>query len=237
MSKVINNIAELVYPTRCVGCDKLGCLLCDECLDDIKWINQMWACPVCGAPWGWLTCTECKRDWILDCCVSACLCEGVAKKMVVCMKDKYELRLAAAVASGMAMCLDEASFYDNLYGYSRFDVDKFDCISFVPATASAYARRGFDHMEIVSGYLSSFIGLDVYDVLVRKSKKDQRGLSKTQRSQNVYNSVCTIDSVKDMNILLADDIITTGASMKACANVLLQAGAKSVSGVSFCRTL
>ncbi|MDD7364937.1 MAG: double zinc ribbon domain-containing protein, partial [Olsenella sp.] len=54
---------ELLWPTRCAGCDQPGELLCEECRASLPWVDQRFACPVCGAPFGWLTCTECDGAW------------------------------------------------------------------------------------------------------------------------------------------------------------------------------
>ena len=55
--KAADAALELLYPTRCVGCEMPGELLCDECRADLPWIEQRRACPVCGAAFGDVTCT------------------------------------------------------------------------------------------------------------------------------------------------------------------------------------
>ena len=50
LSAVMDEALELVAPTRCVGCDEPGALLCDECLAALPWVRQELACPNCGAP-------------------------------------------------------------------------------------------------------------------------------------------------------------------------------------------
>ena len=64
-------LAEALWPTRCVGCDQPGTLLCDRCRAELPWIEQRLACPVCGAPFGFLTCTECDGDWPVRATVAA----------------------------------------------------------------------------------------------------------------------------------------------------------------------
>lgn len=53
--------AEALWPTRCVGCDRPGTLLCPDCAAALPAIEQRLACPRCGAPFGSLVCTECTR--------------------------------------------------------------------------------------------------------------------------------------------------------------------------------
>ena len=42
-------LAETLWPTRCVGCDQPGELLCDECRASLPWVEQRLACPSCGS--------------------------------------------------------------------------------------------------------------------------------------------------------------------------------------------
>lgn len=227
--------AELLWPTRCVGCERPGTLLCDECLRSFPWIEQRWACPSCGAPDGYLVCTECAHDWGLDALVCAASYEGVAKRLVTVLKDEHETRLAPIVAAAMSTALDEAAAWDAHDGSPRFSEEDVDAIAFVPATARAYARRGFDHMALVAEALSQLTGIPVADVLVRGPALDQRHLGRDERAENLEGSVRVLDDVSDMRILLVDDVVTTGASMRACAAALRARGAARVVGCALCR--
>lgn len=219
---------ELLWPTRCVSCDMPGALLCQDCIDELSWISQRWACPVCGAPFGWLCCTSCEGDWEPRATICALGFEQTSSQMVACLKDRYELRMAAVNAAAMATALDEASSWPALDGAARFDASQTDAICFVPATAAAFARRGFDHMELVARELQRFVDLPLFDVLSRTSGKDQRKLGKEERAQNLRDSVEVIDDVAGMSLLLVDDVVTTGASMREATRALLARGARAV---------
>ena len=58
-----SSFAETIWPTRCIGCDLPGTLLCPDCTAQLPRINLAAACPRCGAPCGWLTCTECTNTY------------------------------------------------------------------------------------------------------------------------------------------------------------------------------
>lgn len=226
---------ELAWPTRCVGCDRGGELLCDECRGALPWIAQRWSCSNCGAPFGYMTCTECDEPWEMRAVVCALRFDGISSQMVSCLKDAHELRLAGVNAAAMVTALDEASSWDAPDGRPRFDPDRLDALCFVPATAQAFARRGFDHMELVARELSRFTGIPVADVLVRDSCRDQRELGREARARNLAGTVSVIDDVSGLDLLLADDVITTGASMREAARALLARGARSVTGCALCR--
>ena len=246
-------LAELIWPTRCVGCNLPGELLCDDCRDDLPWIDQRWACPSCGAPYGWLTCTECdrsrgaeglpqldgshlgRRPWPVRATVCSLPFHGMGARLVTCLKDAHELRLAPVIAAAMACSLDEARALDAADGRPRYDDLRTSALCFVPATREAYARRGFDHMELVSWALSRFLGLPVLDALARGDARDQRELGREERSGNLAGTIDVVQDVSSLHLLLVDDVITTGASICEAARALLERGAASVTACALTR--
>ena len=229
-----NSTLELLAPTRCVVCEKPGQLLCRECQSKLPWISQQWACPNCGAPFGKLVCSECsdkkKRpvEWESRAVICAMGFKGPPARLILTLKDGHELRLAPVIAAAILCALEEASAWHALDGTSRFDSSMIDGVSFIPATAEAYARRGFDHMELVARSFCQLTGLPLYDVLVRPHAKDQRKLSSMQRHINLKGSIACTAPVNQSNILLLDDVVTTGASIREATRVLCAAGVRSV---------
>lgn len=233
----VDAAAELLWPTRCVACDMPGELLCEECRERMPWIDQHWACPVCGAPHGWLTCTACgsQGEWESRAVICALGFDKISSQMVACLKDQGELRLAKVNAAAMVTSLDEASGWPATDGRARYDQDRVDGLCFVPATAKAYARRGFDHMELVSRELASLTGVELLDVLARGSGADQRTLDKHARTSNLRGSIDVVEDVAGMRLLLVDDVVTTGASMREATRALLARGAAEVTCCALAR--
>ena len=229
-SSLLSTTSEILWPTRCISCNAPGELLCAHCREALAWINQRWACVDCGAPFGWLTCSSCDHSWeALDGVVCATSFVGTCARMVVALKDEHETRLAPILAAAMATALDEAQ------GWQHINLAVFDALMFVPATHKAFVRRGFDHMELVASALSAFIDIPLVDVLVRRQAHDQRKLNKTQRAANLAGTIELIDDVRAANVLLVDDVVTTGASMCACAQALKTSGVNQVIGCGFSR--
>lgn len=214
LSAVMDEALELVAPTRCVGCDEPGALLCDECLAALPWVRQELACPNCGAPHGGLTCTECSEPWETRACVCALGFLGPVRRLVPAMKDYHELRLAPVMAAAMLCALEEASVWPAADGRPRYDAGEVDAVCFVPATAAAFARRGFDHMELVARELCRLTGLPLADVLVRRRARDQRELGQAERAANLAGTVEVADDVSGMRLLLLDDVVTTGSTIR-----------------------
>lgn len=233
-------VAELAWPTRCVCCDAPGELLCASCRSRLGWICQRWACPTCGAPYGWVSCTECGRSrgeaWETRACVCALPLEGAARSLALAYKDAGERRLAPVIAATVACALDEAASWPAADGAARFDASAVDAVCFVPATRTAYRRRGFDHMLDVARSLSGMLGLPLADVLARPHARDQRKLGREDRLANASSSMRVVGDVTGCSLLLVDDVVTTGASVRAAARALLEAGASDVTAAALART-
>lgn len=240
VSRVASTAAELAWPTRCVLCDAPGELLCERCREDLPWLAQRWACPNCGAPFGWVSCTECDASrgelWETRACVCALPLADAGRALALSYKDAGERRLAPVIAAVMACALDEASAWPAADGAARFDASELDAVCFVPATRAAFARRGFDHMEDVSRSLAGMLGLPLADVLARPEAQDQRRLGREERFANAACSTLVVGDVTACSLLLVDDVVTTGASMRACARDLLAHGAGSVTASALART-
>ena len=235
LGAVAEGLAEALWPTRCVGCDQPGELLCERCRAALPWVEQRLACPVCGAPYGRLTCTECAGGWVTRSMVAALGFAGAPARMVTCLKDGHELRLAPVMAAAMLTALEEASAWPAPDGDPRFSADAIDGVCFVPATAAAFSRRGFDHMELVARELCEASGLALADVLVRPSARDQRALGREERAANLEGTMRACEDVSGMRLLVIDDVATTGASLNEAARALLARGAASVSACALAR--
>ncbi len=79
------------------------------------------------------------------------------------------------------------------------------------------------------------MGLPLYDVLVRAASKDQRELGRTQREENLAGTMRAIQDVSGLDLLLVDDVVTTGSSVREATRTLLAAGAASVTACALAR--
>ena len=228
-------LAEALWPTRCAGCDQPGELLCDECRAALPWVEQRLACPTCGAPYGFLTCTECDGTWVPRATVAALGFRGAPARMVTALKDAHELRLAPVMAAAMLTALEEASAWPAADGLPRFSPSRVDGVCFVPATAAACSRRGYDHMELVSRELAAISGIPLADVLVRPRARDQRELGRSERAENLAGTMHAVEDVSGARLLLLDDVATTGASLNEASRALLARGAAQVTACVLAR--
>ena len=143
---VSDGVSELLWQTRCVACDMPGELLCKECISKLPWIEQRWACPNCGAPFGSLVCSECitRKEphvvWESRSTVCAMGFKGPSACIVTNLKDAHELRLAPVVAAAILTALEEAAQWEARDGLPRWDAGSIDGVCFVPATKKAFIR-------------------------------------------------------------------------------------------------
>lgn len=101
----------------------------------------------------------------------------------------------------------------------------------VPLHPKRLAERGFNQAEI----LASKLGRPVSCVLRRvRSTISQTGLHRMQRQANVRGAFVCLQPLQG-EVLLVDDVATTGATLDECARILKLAGAKRVSGVVVAR--
>jgi ComF family protein len=111
----------------------------------------------------------------------------------------------------------------------------------VPLHKSKLKQRGFNQAEEIAKHLSNFLDIPFLSDVLIKTKKTlpQMSLNKDQRLKNVSDCFKINPQKKNQiakkNILLVDDVFTTGATMEECAKILKENRAQSVWGVVVAR--
>jgi ComF family protein len=221
--RLLESLAELIFPTQCAGCEMPGALLCDTCRENLPLVDAGCACPRCGAPYGALVCTECwNREWAFEAALSLGEFEAPLARAVVLHKDAAEQRLGAVLGGLLA---EQVAL--QWPGWS-------EAVAFVPATRAAIRRRGFDHARAIASEVARLLDVPLAEALERKRARDQRTLGREDRARNVSGSF-SATGLLPARVLLCDDVFTTGATMDAAAGALLGAGAESVRCASIAR--
>ncbi len=225
-------VLETLYPTRCAVCDKPGVLLCFGCRQHLAHIDAWKACPRCGAAWGYLECTECNPVSLaafgidtlpFASCRNALLYNDATKRIVNVYKDQGEQRLAKEMAHLMAPLV------------SPEILASIDVITYIPATRTAFDRRGFDHGFLLATHVGEEVGRPVASVLARPRTSDQRALGNRGRIANMQEAFQTTPHapVAGKTLLLIDDVMTTGATLIDASRALRAAGARQVHVITF----
>lgn len=221
-------------PIVCMSCHKRGHFICENCYTRLPFISPSLACRNCASPYGWLSCTACDEPWELTQTSSVLELSPLVRRMITDFKDRGELRLAVVIAallsSYVMQLLDEDDASARAHAFLHPD-----CVCFVPATALAYRRRGFDHMELVAKNFCAYTRLPFADIALRPQAADQRKLSRTARRANLSGSISILKDCSGLSFLILDDVITTGASIRELASALRARGAREVAALSFAR--
>ena len=227
--------AEAIWPTRCSICDAPGKVLCDNCANNLPFLDIWRACPRCGAPYGRAICTECNDIALsrmqrvslpFEACVSAVMFTNETGGLVRIFKDQGEQRLAGEMAKIMSRFIP--------VGWP------IDAVSYIPASAAAVRRRGFDHAELLATSLAEQLKRPLVHLLERPKSIDQRGLTRKERAANLQGRFQTLSGLERElklapRLLLVDDVLTTGATLCSAADALLEAGFIEVRCATFAR--
>ena len=225
-------ICELLWPTRCAICDMQGeRVLCENCESLLQHIDEYKSCPLCGAPFSRIQCTECNTLMLDSAGLNALpfermshsvILDDAAKRIVTVYKDQDERRLACDIARILARKIAPEELRESFV------------ISFIPDTAAAIRRRGFDHSEELARKLADLTGLHCKNLFARPESSDQRALGRSDRIANMRCSL-KIDDKAEVpgNILLIDDVCTTGATIYSACLALKASGAKCIHVLTF----
>lgn len=229
--EVINGLLDFVYPKLCVGCGEVvDTFLCDSCKESIIVIEPP-ICKICGTPSDYSTCYDCKdKQYYFDCAASACLFEGTMQKSIW----KFKFNGITELAEELSKLMIESYALHIKYKHIDMAVP-------IPIHPRRMAERGFNQSDILGAKLCSSLNIPYSTNILKKIKhtKDQINLSLDDRIINLNGAfkVSPKANIKDKNILLIDDVFTTGSTANEAAKTLKEAGAAEVYAYTAGRTV
>ncbi|MEX0341428.1 MAG: double zinc ribbon domain-containing protein [Erythrobacter sp.] len=231
-------VLDFVYPPRCPACggavaEQGG--LCPECWDDLV-IPSEPCCASCQRPFGdrgpveGSTCAVCLADPpVHDGIAAGTLYTEVSRKLVLAFKHGRKIALAPMLARLIAARLPEP------------DADR--VIVPVPLHRRRLWQRGYNQAVLLGRQLErAGHGTMQVDALLRtKATPTLGGLGRKARGR-VLSGAIQVDpkrraAVAGRDLLLVDDVLTSGATSTACVKALKRAGANSVKIACFSRVL
>jgi len=233
-----DEVLDLLFPPRCQVCGCLGAdPFCAGCLGEVDFIAPP-ACLFCGSPLraGWpgaQLCTDCRDGRALSGARSAGLHSGRLREAIIRYKFDGRTRLAESLATMLVRVV-------------RAEVDGAglplaECAALVPVPLHPGRRswRGFDQAEMLCAAMAGEVGLPVWsDVIARiRNTTPQVQLRGLSRRENVRGAFAARKPwrLRGSALILVDDVFTTGATMGECAQVLREAGAVAVYGLTVSR--
>lgn len=212
-------ILDLLFPKKCVGCGRVGSYLCRVCFSKISYVEKP-VCPVCQRQAvGGKTHPGCRGRYKLD-------------GLIVLLKYKWPVDAAIKkIKYKWIYSIEEILVSFIVRDFWKSDVPDFDLLMPIPLHAKRKKWRGFNQAEIIAKDLAEKFKVKLGRGLIRnRETKTQVGLSKDERKKNISGAFSLISTVgvKGKNILLVDDVYTTGATMSEACKVLKKAGAGEV---------
>lgn len=230
---IFSEALDFIYP------DNIGCIICNKpikkintysmcksCFNNLHFILD--GCVKCGKPiinnileeQSIDGCSYClKKTFYFDKAISCIEYGDESKKMVLGLKYNSKTYMSKYIAQIMKEKLS-------------LEIIKFDYILFVPIHKKRLRERGFNQSEKIAKYLSNLIEVPIIDCIDRKSyTKMLYSLSKQDRIKelkNVFVKKINISKIENKNILLVDDIFTTGSTVNEISKVLKLSGVNKV---------
>ncbi len=215
---LIEDLFNLIAPHNCVGCNREGSLLCEQCAALLQKVParcykcQRWSAAA-------RTCQACRRQTPLYGALAITPYTGVAKQVI----HRLKFERAQAAADDIARVLAE--------GLSVADV----LITHVPTAERRVRERGYDQAALIAKALARRLNQPYLPLLARIGDQRQVGQQRDVRAQQLRQAFRPIHatSLTNKHILLIDDVLTTGATCEAAARALRSSGARRVSAAVF----
>ena len=227
---------SLIYPPCCEGCGETVShphYLCARCAAGAVRIEPPF-CEVCSEPFqgaidGTFTCSNCAgRNFHFACAVSRYSGEGVVRDFIHRFKYFREYHLRHPLAAWAAEALEDP----------RIRAQAVDALVPVPLFRARERGREFNQAAVIARMVGRKAGLPVSDCLLRtRNTTSQVAYDRKKRMENLRNAFRMRQSsvVRDLHLVLVDDVLTTGSTLDECAGVLIKAGAASVRAVTVAR--
>jgi ComF family protein len=236
--KIFHSFLQLLYPQTCAGCgvslENAGFHICWECRSALSVITAP-LCSVCGEP----VHGRVDHDFICHGCVkrppafrqarAAIHYNALGKRLVTQFKYSNALWLEPYLVDLLVSCVS-----------AHYESNAYDALCSVPLHPVKRRERGYNQSSLLVKALSRRINVPVLGRMTLRRTRltpSQTRLTASQRITNVLGAF-EVSRPRDWlgkKILLVDDVMTTGATVSACAKAILDAGAEHVDVVTVAR--
>jgi len=158
--------------------------------------------------------------------VVAVVYEGIARRLILGLKYQNRSQVAPILAELMAQRL--VKHFPEISAES-------DVVTWAPTTRRRARSRGQDQSELLARCLARELGVPCKRLLIKISVNIQTGSSRAERLQGSIYSTRKLR--KNQRVIVVDDVVTTGATMKSAALALREAGAQKVTCVAVASAL
>jgi len=233
LKKIIENAFYIVFPDNCIVCTNIlenyEHKICDNCIGKINEVEDV--CLKCGNP------LELTQDWCGACRPKKVYYEKLF--VVYYYNDTMKFLLKQIKFRPSDKVFENLEFFYNFLSTNSLVINEFekilkhlDFILPMPIHITREEKRGYNQSSLFSGVLSNLFDLPVNDNIIKKTKNTDffYNLGKRERLKQVENAFEVLDEnvIYKKNILIVDDISTTGATLNEISKILLNNGANNV---------
>ena len=213
-------LKDLLFPKQCFGCGCWGWFICVTCREQLR-SQKFQRCIVCQKPslGGW-THPRCKTKF--------------TPGRLITIFDYHQKIISQAINTGKLALAPEVFIELAECGAERIEIRHAQTWRFVlcpiPQTPTKTRWRGFNQSELIATVFSNKFGLAIDHLLLKsKNTRQQKTLNKLERGVNL-RSAFKLTSTESLSaeVILIDDITTTGATFLEATKVLKRGGIKTV---------
>ena len=219
---------DVVFPIDCLGCGSRGRFICPTCVARMPTLDRPF-CTVCANPGVSGTCSWCQAH--------APAIDAIRSPFLYVPSSPVHRAITMLKYRGMRSIAPEMADLLHSYLASRRSGSP-DIVVPVPSHASRVRQRGYAQAALIATELGAKMKLPVGThalVRVNNAPSQLETESREGRWANVQGGFECSSSLEGANVLLVDDLVTTGSTASACASALKRAGARRVIGLSVAR--
>ncbi len=224
LNNVFNRLLKIIFPPFCVGCGRLGKRFCKDCFSKLRRYPNT-RCFYCKKPslLGF-THPRCEGRGRIDGLVSFFYYDKIMRGFIKTVKYRLSYKVLEEFLALLYYEKDPFSDFTNFIGKEWVIVP-------IPLHKKRFIERGFNQAELIAEFIAKKTGMKVRDLLLRKKDNPPQALLK--RKLERHRNTLGLFSLKEEtfvkgNIILVDDVVTTGKTVEAAARVLKKAGANQV---------
>lgn len=212
ITKIKSFLLDIFFPSFCAGCKKEGWFLCENCKQKIELLKTPSHFP--------------EKAKIKKFYCAAEYRQKILKELIHNFKYKKIAQIKNEIGELVVKYLESVNF----------ESSKEQILVPVPLHKKRLSDRGFNQSELIAKELGKHFNIPVYNNIISRKKYTKHQTleqKRKERKENLKDAFSTRPniSLKNKEVILVDDVITTGATLKECAKTLAKTNPKKITAI------